>query len=89
MTDESEEPDWEGVARELLATELEDQARRLEDRTKDVTERLRDGENITVDDLESLNAGVEEYWHYVDRHLLAVADVDELPENLAAYWNKK
>ena len=89
MSDDTEAPDWEGVARRLLAAELEEQVHQLEDRTKDVAEQLENGEDITVDDLESILAGVEEYWYYVDRDLLEVTDIDELPENLAVYWNRK
>lgn len=88
MTDNNDEPgpDWEGVARKLLALELDEQARKLEDRTHEVTEQLRNGEEITDDELETILTGIEEFWHYIDRHLVAVADIEELPENLEAYW---
>ena len=79
-------PDWEGVARELLATELEDQTRQLEETTKEITERLRNDEDITEDDLRNILAGVQQFWYYVDRDLLAVANIDELPEDLESYW---
>lgn len=81
MSPDPNGPDWEGVARDLLAAELTEQIHKLDDRTAAVVDQLRDGEDITDDDIERLFAGVEQFWYYVEEYLIPVSDVDELPEH--------
>lgn len=85
--DKTNEPDWEGVARHLLATELRERSRQLEDHTIDVAETLEEGGDITEDELEHILGVVEEYWYYVEHHLVAVSVMESLPEPWSKPWD--
>ena len=85
--DKTDEPDWEGVARHLLGLELRERSRQLEEHTVDVAEQLEKGDTITEDEIEHILGVVEEYWYYVENHLVAVSATDSLPEPWSEPWD--